>query len=126
MLGRGAKKESSTEKMLRIPDLNEHERKYVQIQQLINKSNPQLSLKVFYEILICTLICYPTLISEAMPQLWPQVFNELKNVDVILHAGDIYDYLVLDQLEKVARVYAALGTGTKDRLAEQSNVRSSS
>ena len=54
-----------------------------------------------------------THIPEAMPQLWPQVFNELKNVDVILHAGDIYDYLVLDQLEKVARVYAALGNGNE-------------
>ena len=50
-------------------------------------------------------------ILEAMPELWPQVFTELKNVDVILHAGDIYDYSVLDQLEKVARVYAALGNG---------------
>ena len=52
-----------------------------------------------------------THIPEAMPELWPQVFTELKNVDVILHAGDIYDYSVLDQLEKVARVYAALGNG---------------
>ena len=52
-----------------------------------------------------------THIPEAMPELWPQVFTELENVDVILHAGDIYDYSVLDQLESVARVYAALGNG---------------
>ena len=52
-----------------------------------------------------------THIPEAMPQLWPKVFAELKNVDVILHAGDIYNYSVLDQLERVARVYAALGNG---------------
>ncbi|MFL2504088.1 MAG: metallophosphoesterase family protein [Candidatus Azotimanducaceae bacterium] len=30
-----------------------------------------------------------THIPEAMPELWPQVFSELKDVDVILHAGDI-------------------------------------
>ena len=52
-----------------------------------------------------------THIPEAMPELWPQVFTELENVDVILHAGDIYDYCVLDQLERVSRVYAALGNG---------------
>ena len=55
-----------------------------------------------------------THIPEAMPQLWPQVFAELKNVDVILHAGDIYNYSVLDQLERVARVYAALGNGDEE------------
>ena len=52
-----------------------------------------------------------THIPEAMPELWPQVLSELKDVDVILHAGDIYEYSVLDQLEKIAPVYAALGNG---------------
>ena len=52
-----------------------------------------------------------THIPEAMPELWPQVFSELKDVDAILHAGDIYNYSLLDQLEKIAPVYAALGNG---------------
>ena len=52
-----------------------------------------------------------THIPEAMHELWPQVFSELKGVDVILHAGDIYNYSLLDQLEEIAPVYAALGNG---------------
>ena len=52
-----------------------------------------------------------THIPEAMSELWPQVFSELKDVDVILHAGDIHNYSLLDRLEKIAPVYAALGNG---------------
>ena len=52
-----------------------------------------------------------THIPEAMPELWPQVFDEFKDVDCILHAGDIYHYSVLDKLEEIAPVFAALGNG---------------
>lgn len=38
-----------------------------------------------------------------------EVFDIFKGVDMILHAGDIYAHFVLDDLEKIAPVYAALG-----------------
>jgi putative phosphoesterase len=38
-----------------------------------------------------------------------QVLDTFRGVDLILHAGDIYSHDVLDQLEKVAPVLAALG-----------------
>jgi putative phosphoesterase len=38
-----------------------------------------------------------------------QVFDSFKGVDLILHAGDIYSHDVLDRLEKIAPVLAALG-----------------
>lgn len=52
-----------------------------------------------------------THIPEAMPELWPHLFDEFSHVDCILHAGDIHHLGVLDQLEAVAPVYAALGNG---------------
>lgn len=42
-------------------------------------------------------------------ELPPQVFTAFRGVDLILHAGDMYDYSVLDDLEKIAPVLAALG-----------------
>jgi len=38
-----------------------------------------------------------------------EVMDALQDVDLILHAGDIYSHAVLDQLEEVAPVLAALG-----------------
>ena len=38
-----------------------------------------------------------------------KVFEEFKNVDLILHAGDIEDLSVLDELEKIAPVKAVNG-----------------
>ena len=52
-----------------------------------------------------------THIPEAMPELWPHVFEEFRDVECILHAGDIYDFSLLDRLEQVAPVYAARGNG---------------
>lgn len=52
-----------------------------------------------------------THIPEAQPQLWPQVFEAFKGVDCILHAGDIHDLVVIDQLSEVATTYAARGNG---------------
>ena len=52
-----------------------------------------------------------THIPEAMPELWPHVFEEFRDVECILHAGDIYDFSVLDRLEQIAPVYAARGNG---------------
>ena len=52
-----------------------------------------------------------THIPEAMPDLWPHVFDEFHGVECILHAGDIHHLSVLDRLEQMAPVYAARGNG---------------
>lgn len=52
-----------------------------------------------------------THIPEACPALWPQVFEAFRDVDYILHAGDIHDLSVIDQLEQVAPIWAARGNG---------------
>jgi hypothetical protein len=52
-----------------------------------------------------------THIPEARRELWPQVFEAFAGVDLILHAGDIHEVRVIDQLERVAAVYVARGDG---------------
>lgn len=52
-----------------------------------------------------------THIPEAQPELWPQVFDAFRNVDTILHAGDIHDVRVIDALHALAPTYAARGNG---------------
>ena len=52
-----------------------------------------------------------THIPEARRELWPQVFDAFAGVDLILHAGDLHDVRVIDQLERVAPTYAARGDG---------------
>lgn len=52
-----------------------------------------------------------THIPEARPELWPQVFDAFRNVDCILHAGDIHDLSVIDLLSAIAPTYAARGNG---------------
>jgi len=52
-----------------------------------------------------------THIPEAMPELWPHVFEAFDGVDCILHAGDIHDLRVIDQLHEIAPTYAARGNG---------------
>ena len=49
-----------------------------------------------------------THVPEA-PQLWPEIFHAFRDVDLILHAGDIVMAKVLDELEQVAPVLAAQG-----------------
>ena len=44
-----------------------------------------------------------------------RVMDIFQGMDMILHAGDIYSHSVLDDLEKIAPVYAALGDD-EDRL----------
>jgi len=50
-----------------------------------------------------------THIPEAALTLPPQVKDAFRDVDLILHAGDIYDPGVLDELERLAPVMAARG-----------------
>ena len=52
-----------------------------------------------------------THIPEAMPRLWPQVFAAFRGVDCILHAGDIHDLSVIDELPEVAPTSVARGNG---------------
>ncbi|HLB27790.1 MAG TPA: YfcE family phosphodiesterase [Dehalococcoidales bacterium] len=50
-----------------------------------------------------------THIPWEVPKVPAEVFPIFEGVDLILHAGDIYSHSVLDDLEKIAPVYAALG-----------------
>ena len=43
--------------------------------------------------------------------LWPQVYDALRGVDLIMHAGDLHDPVVLDWLEALAPVMAVSGNG---------------
>jgi putative phosphoesterase len=45
-------------------------------------------------------------IEEELPS---QVFDVFRGGDLILHAGDIYNMSVLDELERIAPVKAAMG-----------------
>ena len=51
-----------------------------------------------------------THIPATMPSLPPVVFEIFKNVDLILHAGDIVDLSVLEELRAKAPVEAVAGT----------------
>ncbi|MFC2012115.1 metallophosphoesterase family protein [Chloroflexota bacterium] len=50
-----------------------------------------------------------THIPWSQKELPPQVLEAFRGVDLILHAGDIYAHYVLDELERIAPVLAALG-----------------
>jgi putative phosphoesterase len=52
-----------------------------------------------------------THIPEARRELWPQVFEAFTGVDLILHAGDIHEVRVIDELARVAPIYVARGDG---------------
>ncbi len=53
-----------------------------------------------------------THIPGSIPELWPEVRDAFKGVDLILHAGDLESPRVLDWLEEIAPVYAAEETTT--------------
>lgn len=50
-----------------------------------------------------------THIPVAEKELPPEVARAFRGVDLVLHAGDIYDQSVLDDLERIAPVLAARG-----------------
>jgi len=50
-----------------------------------------------------------THIPDVARELPPEVFDIFNGVDLILHAGDIYNISVLNDLQKIAPVKAALG-----------------
>jgi hypothetical protein len=52
-----------------------------------------------------------THIPEACERLPREVFDAFRGIDLVMHAGDVYINRVLDELEEVAPVIAALGNG---------------
>src|ERR1700692_3054131 len=52
-----------------------------------------------------------THIPEACEYLPAAVFEVLRGVDLVMHAGDVYVNRVLDELATIAPVIAALGNG---------------
>ena len=50
-----------------------------------------------------------THIPEVVKALPPQLNHVFRNVDLILHAGDVYTVAVLDELERLAPTWAASG-----------------
>jgi uncharacterized protein len=52
-----------------------------------------------------------THIPEARSELWPEVFDAFRGLDLILHGGDLHELSVLHALADVAPVYAARGNG---------------
>ena len=50
-----------------------------------------------------------THVPAMVPSLPPAIFEIFKNVDLILHAGDIVDLSVLDELRAIAPVEAVAG-----------------
>ncbi|MBV7334025.1 metallophosphatase family protein [Chloroflexi bacterium TSY] len=64
------------------------------------------------------------LISDThMPERWPQlpqaVFDVLNGVDLILHAGDVGELWVLDQLSQIAPVVAVHGNDETEEAQEE-------
>ncbi|MGH8245052.1 MAG: metallophosphoesterase family protein [Gammaproteobacteria bacterium] len=52
-----------------------------------------------------------THVPTATPFLWPEIYEALRGVDLILHAGDLMVPEVIDWLEEVAPVTAVWGNG---------------
>ncbi len=50
-----------------------------------------------------------THVPDLLPELPPAVLKAFQGVDIILHAGDICDLRVLQQLEPIAQTYAVSG-----------------
>ena len=68
-----------------------------------------------------------THVPEVIKKLPPQIKEAFSNVDLILHAGDIYTVSVLDELEKLAPVLAAEGDDdypevVKDKRVERKHI----
>ncbi|TMG05904.1 MAG: metallophosphoesterase family protein [Chloroflexi bacterium] len=52
-----------------------------------------------------------THIPTATKELWPQIYEAFRGVDLIMHAGDLMVPEVIDWLEEVAPVMAVWGNG---------------
>jgi len=65
-----------------------------------------------------------THIPDAAMALPPQVWEAFRGVDLILHAGDIFEVPVLDQLGGISPVLAAQGDSDYAEVRNDSRVRS--
>ena len=63
-----------------------------------------------------------THVPQAASSMPPAVAEVFRGVDLILHAGDIYRLSVLDELERIAPVKAALGDDDPADLLEDDRV----
>ncbi|MBQ73849.1 MAG: YfcE family phosphodiesterase [Gammaproteobacteria bacterium] len=52
-----------------------------------------------------------THIPESRKELWPQVLDAFRDVDLILHAGDLHELRVVNELNEIAPIYVARGNG---------------
>lgn len=52
-----------------------------------------------------------THIPVAAPDLWPQAYDAMRGVSLILHGGDLTSTTVLDRLQEIAPVFAVAGNG---------------
>ena len=63
-----------------------------------------------------------THVPGTIKALWPQITDAFKDVDYILHAGDLWTIEVIDELNSLAPTYVARGNGdlelTDDRLKD--------
>ena len=64
-----------------------------------------------------------THIPQAASKLPEEVFKTFSSIDLILHAGDIYETSVLDSLEKTAPVLAARGDDDYAETARDKRVK---
>ena len=64
-----------------------------------------------------------THIPEVASELPSQLTDAFRDVELILHAGDIFDLSVLDDLERIAPVLAVLGDDDHSNLAEDKRVK---
>ncbi len=58
-----------------------------------------------------------THIPDLLPEMPARVLELLKGVDIILHAGDISDIRVLQQLEQIAQTFAVCGNCESPQVA---------
>ena len=64
-----------------------------------------------------------THIPDVASELPPQLADAFHDVELILHAGDIYDLSVVDDLERIAPVLAVLGDDDHPNLAQDGRIK---
>jgi putative phosphoesterase len=64
-----------------------------------------------------------THVPQAVSKLPVEVERALDGVDLILHAGDIFESSALDQLERIAPVLAARGDGDRGAVLDDNRVK---
>jgi hypothetical protein len=60
-----------------------------------------------------------THIPGSIKQLWPEVYAAFRNVDCILHAGDLHIPELIDELEQLAPTFVCRGNGDRGVVHEK-------